>query len=105
MPKTDAITIYRGEDVDLPFTMDPVENITGWTIVLSIKSAAQVVITKTATITSGASGTFVFALLHADSDDLDPGAYHYDVWRTDTASERVLAIGNFYIADVVRDVS
>lgn len=105
MPSNDVITIYKGEDVDLNFTMNPVESISGWTIKLNVKSPSAVVITKTANITDASNGEFTFVLADDDSDDLSAGSYQYDVWRTDAGSERVLAIGSFVIADVVRDVS
>jgi len=101
---TDTITIYKGEDLDLDFTMDPVEDITGWGIELNVKGASGVLITKTGVIVSGAAGTFQFPLVDTDSDSLRIGIYLYDVWRTDAGAERVLAVGDFAVEDVARVV-
>jgi hypothetical protein len=99
---TDTITIYRGEDVTLSFTMDPVVDITGWTLTFSVRNYAGVVFTKTATVTSAVDGTFTIAVVDTDSDSLIPGTYLYDVWRTDEGSERVVAIGSFVVNKVAR---
>lgn len=97
MPGTNTISIYRGEDVSLPFTMDPVVNITGWTITFVVRSSEGVEISKAATVTDGPNGVFTITLADTDTDALRLGTYHYDAWRVDAGSERVLAVGSFVI--------
>ncbi len=104
MPSTDTLTIYKGEDVRIDFTMDPVEDITGWTLEFNVKGAPA--LTDIAgVVDSGPNGTFHFDLTDDLSDSLPPGRYVYDVWRTDAGAERVLAIGAFVVLDVARSVS
>ena len=96
--------VYYGEDVTLNFTMTPVENITGWTLQLTVTRAlgsVTKVIQKTGEIISGAAGTFRFILVTTDTD-VAPEVYQYDVWRTNAGNERLLAIGTFTIADQSR---
>jgi len=92
---TATITVYRGEDVDLPFTHTGA--ITGWTIVLSVRGVSGVVLSKSATPVDAGAGTYKFPLVDTDTDSLRPGTYTYDVWRTDADSERVLALGSFVL--------
>ena len=104
MPATDSIEIYKGEDVTLSFTMNPVVDITGWTLEFNIEQSGTVVLTKSASVTDGPNGLFSVSLTDADTDGL-ANNYTYDVWRTDDGSESVLAIGNFIVHRVARDVS
>lgn len=96
---TQTITCYRREDIAPTFTMDPVENITGWTLLFSVAAQPNDTVKlfqKTPTITSGPAGTFQVAIANEDTDR-EPGTYAWDVRRTDAGSERVLALGNFVI--------
>lgn len=102
MPANDSISVYQGEDLTLNFTMDPVENITGWTLEFNVRSAASVVIQKTPVVTSGPAGTFTVSLVDADTNHLTPGVFMYDVWRIDVSTERILAVGNFTLLAVAR---
>ena len=104
MPGTDEITIHQGEDLILAFTMDPVEDITGWTIELNVKGDALVITSAAAVIVSGPLGTFTVALSDAVTDALVAASYLYDVWRTDSGSERILARGIFRVLSVARVV-
>lgn len=104
MAGSDLIEIYKGEDVVLPFTMDPVADVTGWTVVLTVKGEGFT-ISKTATVTDGPGGEFEFTLTDDDTDLLPTGQYRYDVWRTDAGAERVIAIGFFVVHMALRDVT
>lgn len=103
MPGTDLISIYRGEDVELDFTMDPVADISGWTILFTVEGSVPTpkVLAKTATIEDGPNGVFRVALTDDDTD-IDPGSYKYDAWRTDAGLERVLAIGKLVVNHTAR---
>lgn len=101
MPGTDIITLHRGAAYVIPFAMNPVENITGWTIQFNVEASGGQIITKTATVTSGAAGTFTVALTAADTN-IRIGTYQYDAWRIDVGSERVLAVGQLVISDVAK---
>jgi hypothetical protein len=106
MAGTDEIAIYRGEDVTLPFTMDPVENITGWTLLMSVSLASGVVFTQAGAVVSGPAGTFTVALTDTQTELLLASeVYDYDVWRTDAGAERVLARGTLRVLSVARSLT
>lgn len=93
------ITTYKAQATTLNFTMSPVTDITGWTIVFTLKQAitdASAVLTLSATIVSAAAGTFKVVMTKAHLTK-PPGVYVYDVQRTDSGSETVLSIGSFVI--------
>ena len=100
MAGTDTIIVYRGEDVDLDFTMNPVVDISGWTIVFTVELPTP--ITVACSITDGPSGTFQATIADTNLDALRAGVYQYDAWRTDSGTERVLAEGDFEVRDVAR---
>jgi hypothetical protein len=104
MATEETITVYRGEQATLNFTMSPVVDITGWTIVFTVAAArdsATKKVTATATIVNGPAGTFRVALTE-EHLDLAPLRYFFDVWRTDEGLEQVLALGPFVVVGVAR---
>lgn len=103
MPGTDTIAVYLGEDVVLTFVMDPVEDVTGWTLLFTAKTKAGIEVEANAVVTDGPAGEFTVDLADTDIESLGVGRHNYDVWRTDAGSERVLAIGRFTVSAVVRD--
>ena len=103
MPSNQDISIYRGQDIDLSFTMSPVEDISGWDIEFNLRGVG-VLVTVAATIDDGTDGIFVISLLDTHTDALTPGIYDYDVWRTDADVEFPLAIGKLTLLGVARDV-
>lgn len=101
-----TITIYRGEAPVLNFTMSPVPDggIAGWTLEFTVAKKANSVtkmLSATPTIVSGVAGTFK-ATLTSTQTDIAPGAYWFDVWRTDAGLEEVIAAGEFVIVGVAR---
>jgi hypothetical protein len=104
MAVTQTITMYRGEQVVLSWTMSPVVNIAGWTLVFTVARKANSpskLITQAATVVSGPAGTFTVTLTEEQSN-LTPGSYFFDVWRTDEGYEQVIAIGPFVISPTAR---
>ena len=103
MPATTDITVYRGEDVTLNYTMDPVEDVTGWTLVFTLKIAktSPVLSSIPGGITDGPGGRFFFIVPSA-ATDIVAQTYVYDVVRTDPGADKVLAIGKFIIKSGVR---
>lgn len=104
MPSTDAITVYRGEDVTLNFTMSPVEDVSGWSLLFTVRIGQNVVISKAGSVDDGPNGQFSFALADTDTEGERLGEWLYDVWRDDPGAERILAIGTFTLKDTARDV-
>lgn len=102
MPTVENIEIYRGEEIELNFTMSPVEDISGWDIEFNIGGVKHAkLVTVLADINDGPNGTFTVTLTAIDTD-IRPGRYSYDVWRTDLDTERVIAVGVFTVLDEVR---
>jgi hypothetical protein len=101
-----TIEIYRGEEVELPFTLTPVTDISGWTIQFTVakgpNSSIKTIDTMAGTITSAVDGEFSVNLTAEVTGGINPGNYYYDVWRTDADSERVIAAGLFRVLPVAR---
>ena len=92
-------TPYKGEALQLNFTMTPVTDITGWTIVFTLRKNATdavSILSINATILSAIAGTFRISLTKAQTS-LIAATYQYDVFRTDVGSEACLSIGSFVL--------
>lgn len=101
---TQDITVYRGEKATLSFTLTTGENITGWTLLFTAarkKDMATKLFQVTGTVTDGAAGEFSVALTTTHTNQT-PDEYAFDVWRTDTGYEQLLALGGFIVAANVR---
>lgn len=106
MAGNDTITIVQGEDVDLDFTMNPVEDVTGWTTAFNLKgSSATRLVSKAGSIQDGPNGVIRVTLTDTETDVIPPGRYKYDLWKTDTGAERALALGDFVVQRPARDVT
>lgn len=94
---------FIGEDKSLVFTVvdsaGVVQNITGWTIewYLSLEEGSPAILTKTATLTTPASGICTVTVADTDTDPLAPGKYFHMLKRTNAANETVLAKGDCLI--------
>lgn len=97
------VAFYKGEDVSLHFTMSPVEDITGWTIVLTLKQTPSTAVLDviSATITDGPAGEFTIDM-PASVTGIEARSYVYDVVRTDPGAVKVLAMGTINIKAGVR---
>ena len=95
-----TITVYRGQAVVLNFTMSPVENIAGWTLMFTVTKATNKSIKLLGplamTVVNGPAGTFQLALTE-EQLDLKPAIDRFDVWRTDEGLEDPKAIGSFVV--------
>lgn len=101
MARRNNLLVFRGEDALLSFTQDPVEDITGWTIVLTVKrylTDVAPLFTANATLTSPLTGQYTAAMSAAQTGALTPGPYLYEVTRVNTGSVAVLSIGNLVVA-------
>lgn len=104
MASSDTITMYRGEDVRLNFTMTPTEDITGWTILFTMRGGG-IIISVAGVVVNGPDGTISIDLEDTDTDDLAPGRYDYDVWRVDDGSEQPIAVGALTLLAGPRDTT
>lgn len=77
-------------------------NITGWTIVVTVKSPSAVTVTLSGTVTLGTAGTYTWTITAANTVTLGVGVSRIDVWRTDAGAATLMAIGDFNITQEVR---
>lgn len=105
MPVITSITVYRGEDITLGFTMVPPRDITGWDISFTVAKSynnPNKLIQVTASITSGPNGMFDVILTSAQLD-IEPGTFVYDVFRVNPGNNRILAAGEFNLKPDARE--
>lgn len=110
MPNIADFGFYEGEDFVQPFAIKQsdgttAQDITGWTIVLTVKSyfdQTTALITKTATLTTPASGLCEVSFSRSDTSSLTPKVYAFDLSRTDSGSDSVLVVGYLFLKDRVR---
>jgi len=77
-------------------------NISGWTISITCRdTTGAVMFTKSGSIISGAAGTYSFAVT-ATNTTISPSAYQIDIWRTDSGSETLMAVGSLNITQEYR---
>lgn len=97
-----ALSFYKGEDYAAEGThiagplRAPV-NITGWTIVCTVRARATdpdpPLLSVMATVVDGPAGTYMIPFSHAQLLALGVGDFHCDVWRQDPGSETEMAVG------------
>jgi hypothetical protein len=88
------LSIYRGDDVVLPFDID--EDLTAWTIAFILSEALDdttPVLNKSASITNAAQGLCEVVLSETDTKALAEGTYYWELARTNAGSKAVLADG------------
>jgi hypothetical protein len=101
MANMQDIQFYAGEDIVIGGVLNPVVDITSWTLQFAVRaqlSQLPVAIIKTTTgggiiIVSGPASTFNIILNSTDTANLVPGAYFYDVQRIDVGHHRELVLG------------
>lgn len=100
-PIETPVTFFRGEDVVLTVTLTPPTNITGWSLTFTVKNnlGGTTEVTKDnggtggISITSAGNGIFTVTILRSDTTGLAIQAYVYDIRRTDSGNNTVLAFG------------
>lgn len=99
VPITRDDGFVKGEDQTLQFTIydstGAIQAITSWTISfkMAYTEGGSSVLTKAATITSGAGGICSVALAAADTSSLNAGNWYYTVTRNDSGSVAELVRG------------
>ena len=97
---------FIGEDKSLVFTIfnsaGSAQDITGWTISwkLSATLSGNATLTKSATLTTPASGICTVSVAAGDTSGLTPGTYYYVLRRTNAGSAAELAYGSCELQDV-----
>ena len=98
MATTPALSIYRGEDVTIPWDVD--EDITGWAISLDINQTLQdatPTLTVAGSITDAALGYCEVFLTDTQTETLAVGVWYYELSRTNAGAEAVLAQGRLTV--------
>jgi hypothetical protein len=105
MAQSNTLTWTAGEHVRLNFTMSPVVDLTGATLLFTLKAQRSRTMTNLFTVAgvlvSGPAGTFYVDITAAVSD-VPVGSYYHDVWRTDAGNEAQLSTGPVTVADRLR---
>jgi hypothetical protein len=105
-----SLKAYKGEDYVLAGThkvssSGAVQDITGWTIKLTLRrqpsSTGTPLLQVTGTVVSGTAGAYTVPLTSAQLDALDPGDYAADLWRTNSGAQTEMGIGVFTLAQPV----
>jgi hypothetical protein len=96
------LTFFRGEDIALTFTLSPLQDITGWTIVWKLADrSGSVILTKSATLVVAVTGTFKVTIDSADTAALSMGLYLWDCRREDVGAKATLADGYLFLRQEV----
>lgn len=98
------LVFFQGEDILLTFTMNPPTDITGWTLTGTIKDklGGTTQFTYTPTITDAGRGVFTVSWTRGQTSALAaPGDYVWDVRRTDSGKNTVLAHGQIKLKQPV----
>lgn len=106
-------SLFRGEDVELEVVLRSGEDITDWALAFHLRAdvegAGSPLVTRstanggiTSTAAQAAAGTCVVTIPAATTIALPIGSYRYDVWRTDTGDNVVIASGSCDVLGQVR---
>ena len=88
------LTLYKGSRKAIVLTLQSADNITGWTIVATIRADYDqpVLAAIEATLTTPATGVFTVTFTSAVTAGLPIGVTNFiwDVWRTNQNNEEIL---------------
>jgi len=92
-------SVRQGEDRSLVYTITDsagaAQNVTGWTVQWKCRheSSSSVALTKSASLTTPASGIVTVSLSASDTTALSLGRYLIQLWRTDSGYATQLSEG------------
>jgi len=98
MPIKSQCSVFRGEDVTLPFDVD--EDITGWTLALIVSDQladSTPTLSVDVTITAAETGLCEVTLTDTHTDTLALPLYYWELARTNAGAETVLAYGTLTV--------
>jgi hypothetical protein len=97
------LVIFQGEDVTLNFQMTPAQDISGWTLSGTVKPylGGSASFTFTPTVVDGGRGQFRASWPRGNTSGLSPGDFVWDVRRTDSGANTVLAHGQLRVKQPV----
>lgn len=97
-----GLSFYTGEDFLQEFDITQcdgvtVQDISGWTLTLSVRLYADsiypILFTITASITDPTNGKCTTLFPRSETVSLSPRSYSYDLSRTDTGSDSAVIVG------------
>jgi hypothetical protein len=96
------IAIFAGEDVTLNFQLGPPQDVTSWTFTSNVKDklGGTVIFSPAITVVDGGRGRFKATFTRAQTSGLQ-GNYVWDVRRTDSGFNTVLAHGELTVRQPV----
>jgi hypothetical protein len=97
------ISFFQGEDVQLNFYVTPPTDVTGWTLTGTVKDklGGTVQFTFTPSILDAGRGWIQVTWPRSNTSALTPGDYVWDVRRTDSGKNTVLANGEATVKQAV----
>jgi hypothetical protein len=107
MAPEQTIRLIRAQDLTIVATMEKPRSISGWAITFQVRDSLGGTsrITKTVgggiTITDGGKGVISISLAKADTSSLTVRSYVWDIKRTDSGSNVVLARGELILEETV----
>lgn len=107
MPPEQSIRLIRAQDVTITATMEKPRSISGWAVTFQVRDSLGGTsrITKTVgsgiTISNAGKGVLSIALAKADTSSLTVRSYVWDIKRTDSGSNVVLARGELILEETV----
>ncbi len=97
------ISFFQGEDIQLNFALNPPTDITGWTLTGTVqnKLGGTTQFTFTPSIQDAGRGWFQASFPRTQTSNLPPGDYVWDIRRTDSGKNAVLAHGEITLKQPV----
>lgn len=99
IPLQQPVAFAKWEAPNLRVKMSPATNVSGWTFILNVRDSDGDVVLQSSsyTVTDTANGWIVFAVTSAQAAAIGVGDFDYDIWRTDSGSEKRLAWGTLSV--------
>jgi hypothetical protein len=107
MPPEQTLRLIRAQDLTLRASLSPPREVTGWSITFQVRDSLGGTsrITKTVgsgiTLTDAGKGIITISLAKADTATLTIQSYVWDVKRTDSGNNVVLARGQLVLEQEV----
>jgi hypothetical protein len=97
------VAFFQGEDVTLNFQLGPPQDISAWTLTSSVKDklGGTVQFSPAVSLIDGGRGRFKLTLTRTNTSNLPAGDYVWDVRRTDSGFNTVLAHGEMTVRQAV----
>ncbi len=97
------LEFFQGEDIFLTLVLTPPQDITGWTLQGTVRNAlgGTVQFSYAGVVSDAGRGTFTITWGRSNTSTLAPGDYVWDVRRTDSGKNTVLAHGQITVKQPV----